>query len=905
MSKTEIKQIATVHEHILMRIAGLPFHMLGLNQEQLSEVINQIVQLERQKGKLKEELLSALHEFNKEVHDVKLQQQIQNYRRKLFNSPNDLPKEMIFFSQLSETLKSIWENLKTTDEVLSKRLLDFRNFHEGSALEERVQLQNYINNGIFLKGIGMASHSMLNSLEVYLNKDPSEFRKKEINTEKSILKYFSRTIAKTSPFSTLTNLGIASAMGADSENMITILNADSKVTSKVRINNLLQQSFVHALQDDRELISYFPISLNPSLKKEKKVYHFLINIENREVFQRADRSAVLDLLISCFETEKTQNFAQLISVLEDAVDAERSTLNDFLLSCIDAGIFEIELGFSGIDPQWHSSLKKSLSRQLKYVKNERVEELLSTVDQLVAFADQYRDAQPDERKQMQEIMHQRLKSTLRLFIPYSRSGFSEDTEMNENSNEEGVPGLVIKEQIFYEDSCNNLKLELGFDALSELAQKLTAFYPHLDLFNIGNDEKNKMYAYFTLKYPNDDHISLLRFYEDYYQDIKVVEKEDNEWGNRVEKERTKLFTDIIFDWRTHFVKGLNIGLEDEILEVSLDHLNHCANQLGYEPDFKKKRSIGGFIQVAMHQTEGLNTCKYFVVNSLFSGYGRLFSRFLHLFPDEVTEKLKADNLAQQPIDCVFAEIQDGSFHNANIHPSLLAYEIRIPGGHTSLPQDQQILVSDLDVCIDRTEKSLSLQHRVWNKRVVPFDLGFQSIIGRSELFKLLSLFTGADYNSSSAFCNLINKNILENTAKRDVLVFPRILLEKSIVLQRKTWIISAKSMPQPEAGSDEYYLEIRKWQQRVGLPDHVFLRLQVKAAPVNPPSENIKGRDDYKPQFIDFTSVLYVELLAKCLKKADEYIQIEEMLPDCGELLSMEGKERVMEFYIQMSNNHE
>ncbi|MGY0037705.1 lantibiotic dehydratase [Pedobacter sp. NJ-S-72] len=319
-----------------------------------------------------------------------------------------------------------------------------------------------------------------------------------------------------------------------------------------------------------------------------------------------------------------------------------------------------------------------------------------------------------------------------------------------------------------------------------------------------------------------------------------------------------------------YEKNLNLDLEsDKDIIIDLEFVKKANQDINFKPDLKKKRSIAGYIQISIDYSKDSNE-KLIVVNSLFSGYGKMYSRFLHLFPKSVTRKLKENNIRIQPKNSVFAELQDSSFHNANLHPNLLDYEIRIPGGHKSLAGDKQILLSDINVLINRSEKSLKLIHNKTGKIIYPFDLGFQGSAGRSELFKLMNVFTYADFNSPISLVNYISNKIYKHKGARNVIILPRIMYGNDICFQRKTWIISKKCVPIRKVDEDEvsYFFRITEWKNTFLIPDHFFVRLVVRSVQINFEYPKSVGKDDYKPQFVNLNSLLLVILFENLIIKS-------------------------------------
>jgi hypothetical protein len=97
----------------------------------------------------------------------------------------------------------------------------------------------------------------------------------------------------------------------------------------------------------------------------------------------------------------------------------------------------------------------------------------------------------------------------------------------------------------------------------------------------------------------------------------------------------------------------------------------------------------------------------------------------------------------------------------------------------------------------------------------------------------------------------------------------------NLVVRRKRWFLT----PNPLAGrldglSDAAALAfIDGWRRKLGLPDRMVLIEKVHHA----------IRDDfYKPQYLDFTSPLFVALFRTALRENGESLTFEEVLPEPG-----------------------
>ncbi len=509
------------------------------------------------------------------------------------------------------------------------------------------------------------------------------------------------------------------------------------------------------------------------------------------------------------------------------------------------------------------------------------------------------------------------------------------------------------EHMFYEDTTRKVSVEFDECKLSNLITKLHILLQEFRPFRGLRSEREQMQQYFVRKYGPATSVNLLTFYEDFYRDVKKPEDEravqaqkealikakrgskkdeilplskagEEEVIKETEaapspkelKETTQPQQTKLQQWTEKFTEMIRSSLQESLdqIQVNYNLIRQVSQATGLSPTGTTEvHSYGAFIQLYQEKDETGESQLKGVLNAAVSGYGKMISRFLHILPTEVTHTIREWNSGLQGENSLFIEDCDASYFNANLHPPLMPFEIRMPGGHNSLPVEQQMPITDFEVHIQQEGGEIQLLHKPSGKRAYIFDLGFQGHGGRSQLFQLLDKFTQAEYLHIYSVVSAVNAatktadptpvSSEQKLESKDIVVCPRIVYENQLVLQRKAWYVPKECIParQPDMSDWDSYFVINEWRKAHSITDEVFVSINPNRNLFGIDPELMKklGRDDYKPQYIHFNDPLLVQLFEKLVTKAPSTLKIEEMLPSSQHLLSIENQRFVTEFIVQ------
>jgi hypothetical protein len=106
-----------------------------------------------------------------------------------------------------------------------------------------------------------------------------------------------------------------------------------------------------------------------------------------------------------------------------------------------------------------------------------------------------------------------------------------------------------------------------------------------------------------------------------------------------------------------------------------------------------------------------------------------------------------------------------------------------------------------------------------------------------------------------------------------------------LVLARRRWVVSlGESLrSQATASGEAAFAALNRWRLEKNLPECLFW--------VEKTHYPLRG-DVYKPQFLDFTSPLFVEVFRSALRDNADPLTFEEVLPAAGDLPRGPGGER-------------
>ena len=390
--------------YLLARIGGGSYdHFTKVDYTELTNRVQRFLTQKEEKKQLKEQLCAHLLDCLKSLPDQKLQNQVLNLRRDIFNQRPVKSSALAITQQyLPGVLITELQHYLTFAAQLQAEEEKAAAVYKGLLYESHRHIQQLAHDENLQKGLVLSSQSLLNAIKDYTKQDPGAFRKKELQTEQSLLKYLTRMYTKTSPFSTFNNLalGTLDSLPGEAIQLTVDAEAENPVVGHIRLNNNLFRYLKDLFTASKVIYPHLFLRPNPTIAHKDNHYVYLTNHNNIEAFQRIPFSPVVGLVLQLIQANPAGiRFAALVKEICAYVEASEDNIGNYLRQLISYGFLEFDLGVSGTDPDWDLKLQP----QLAYLAQQEVShltELSETLQYIRAQANQYSQATVLERQRI-------------------------------------------------------------------------------------------------------------------------------------------------------------------------------------------------------------------------------------------------------------------------------------------------------------------------------------------------------------------------------------------------------------------------------------------------------------------------------------------------------------------------
>lgn len=405
------------------------------------------------------------------------------------------------------------------------------------------------------------------------------------------------------------------------------------------------------------------------------------------------------------------------------------------------------------------------------------------------------------------------------------------------------PGqMYASRTLIYEDCQRSLDLKVGADLAASLATPLSIILDSARWFSselaaLFRDAFQKIHADLKAK-TGKEVIDLLQFWT-------VIE-------SLLLDPRKRLSNNLIPELQRRWTQILGeIPFEKRVVKYRSQDLKASAEELftAQRAGWQLARYHSPDVMIAASDTEAINRGDYsFVLGEVHVTSNTLRYAFMmaqHSNPKELGEAFSRDRVSPGVVPVLSRQWPRVTNRTSLAVYSPQDYHLEISPQLSNCPRSSVVPISNF--VVENSEGDLIVRT---HDGLLSFDI--------VEFFGEILSFTTAHALDFIGGSNHI----------------PRLVIDR-LVISRESWSFQAMDLKFiDEKNEHERFLEARRWMRKHGLPRFAFAKLPVEV----------------KPIYVDFDSLIYVEMLTKLIRRtlasdhADEPITVTEMLPRPDEL---------------------
>ena len=222
-----------IFDFSIVRIAARSLNELfTIEQKSLSNLCADINLLKKNKIAQIEQVCEQLYLEIKQSNNTDNQKKLLNLKRDIYNERYKIENLQKKIHLLSTSIADSITDLMVLEDTLNTKYCELALLYSSAANKEKTIIQNFCKTDSFSKGL------LLSSKEIYNIAQKAKIGAILKNDEYlGLWKYITRTVAKTSPFSTFTCLAEGTLINTDQKENIAFRQSKKANTNFVRYNN--------------------------------------------------------------------------------------------------------------------------------------------------------------------------------------------------------------------------------------------------------------------------------------------------------------------------------------------------------------------------------------------------------------------------------------------------------------------------------------------------------------------------------------------------------------------------------------------------------------------------------------------------------------------------------------------
>jgi len=860
---------------LLVRIAGLPAQsMESFHSDRCTELLREGLSLRERLASTRAEVAERIFEVilgaSPEVRRVLL-----GIKRDCFNGRSLLRhRSSPCWPALPGAVGEPAARVVALEEAHARNEEAYRGAYEEAASLEHDAVRALSTDRALIRGVALASPALIESLPRF---DRGVRDKRQARLESSLLRYASRAALKTSPFSTLTRTGLGVVSPAASE-ALRLVGAPFQERSLLRFKRYILDQDHARLSRIPAFSSRLRVALNSSRwELSRGRYCFLrpaFWAPKEGVMAYTAASVVqLDLsgpLIDWLVRELPSHEPPLAELLETLARAFAAAEGDRRIPDTLAKLLQI--GFLRLLPPWPSNEGHLERRMLTCVRASGDDPTLvafaDTLERIVTLQSGYAEAE-----RPLETLHELGRLVDRLWETTVTTQVAVGSAPGEATVSRHKFDMgALYEDVFLEGSREvdpwRAIVEISPRAAESIVQSTR---PLVQLAQLGSHRHELLHAVAAFaqgRWPDRATVGILELLREVQPLFRayttfLVEAEKLTGASR----RAALFNPFGLD----AVNALR-GLREEVWA----EIARCAESVDGEIHLSCEALSAALARVPPRYLPALEACLLvqpadttslrWVLNQLFEGTGRYGSRYTAVMPPELRERYGAYFAERGTTEI------EGSREGAELLDLVYSFGETLNLHAVQTPSVLEMLDESLDASTSRklTIRELFVRFapdappRVVDasgRAYAPVHLGVADQTFLPLIVRILSLFGPGELR----FPPLPRAP----ASRGEMKIWPRLSLGQVVALRRR-WTFPVSVLPEEifrASTKQEAFAVLNRWRIAQEIPERVFV------------TERVRG-ELTKPQYIDFTSPLFVQIFLTIVGKDPSVgVDLEEMLP--------------------------
>jgi len=753
--------------------------------------------------------------------------------------------------------------------------------YQARLVAERTALLARLDDPRFLRGLAMSSHVLAERLPLLKN---GGHKLRERRMLLALLRYVSRAALKLSPFSTLTAVGLGTIDLPSSSDAGLELAPRQGLSERslVTLHRSIVERMGHLLFGYRPFRSGLRVAVNCSLEALSVGRYTFIRPARWEVTAqeleflfvmpcrvKVDlRGPVTERLLAA-SRGATSTYAELSSSLQEALpEIPRGDVQATVDRLLEIGFLSFYWPWEVSDPSPEARLLEALTPLRGGRKVEELRTALARLKQIMAEF----PTSPAPGALLAEG-RERIRESLRAAAELG-----------------GVDPQVIasekKEWQFHEDVFVATVAQPAAIATllpsqsSVLLRSLSPLARLSEVFNLRHDLMLTFAAFAAQRWPDRKIVSFLEFFEACYPLFQEFVRFDRT-GRRDGPLKAQVFNPLglapisgLLECRTNVLRALDEMLEDAATEFHL-HPGRLSRMLdGFPPAHTGNRDFCAFLQPIDR------TSSTWVLNNFLEGAGRMGCRYTPAMGagdrDRFTSYFRSRSRNGDGIrEGRLCDLFWPGGQSVNVHAYQTELVLEVPGQSLSVEPERRLSPNSLRVLLAGDDGLPSLIDPS-GQAILPLHLGALAFRYLPSLAKFLTLFGPGEIRFAGPAG--------AKTQEGDVEIVRRHIIG-NVVYRRRSWSFPTTPLRAALAGlpRSSAFLTVDRWRQERGIPEVAYL---AEPLPGGGPHPRIK------PQYVDFTSTLFVELFQAALSHGQETLKLVEALPAPADLPQTEDGTR-------------